>query len=72
LNGDGWLVDCQPYWDVSQLSWFHTPYVREIVEALEQAYNAPRGTSQQAVEFAQQYNADTVFNQYWRPIMATL
>lgn len=72
LNGDGWLVDCQPYWDVSQLSWFHTPYVREIVEALEQAYNAPHGTSEKAVEFAQQYNADTVFNQYWRPIMATL
>lgn len=72
LNGDGWLVDCQPYWDVAQASWFHTPYVREIVDALNHAYDAPRGVSQKAVEFAKQYDADAVFNEFWRPIMATV
>jgi glycosyltransferase involved in cell wall biosynthesis len=72
LNGSGWMVDCQPYWDQAQKAWFHTPYVREIVEALEMAYNAPVSVSDAAESFARDYYADAVFSKYWQPIMAVI
>ena len=72
LNGHGWLVDCQPYWDTAQRSWFHTPFVREIVGALEMAYEARESLHKPSVEFASQYGADQVFRKYWEPVMAVL
>ena len=72
LNGSGWLVDCQPFWDGSQKSWFHMPYIREIIEALNQAYEAPLDASDAAEAFAQQYEADHVFKTFWEPIMAVV
>lgn len=72
LNGHGWLVDCQPYWDNAQASWFHTPYIAQIVQALEESYEARETTHEPSVSFAQQYYADTVFNNYWKPAMAVL
>jgi hypothetical protein len=69
LVGDGWVVDGQPYWDAAQKSWFLTPSVPGILNALEQAYARERGTSQKAVEFAKQYDADRVYDEYWKPAM---
>jgi hypothetical protein len=42
------------------------------VEALIEAYEAPRGVSDEAVAFADQYRADKVFDAYWKPIMKEL
>lgn len=70
LNGSGWLVDCQPYWDHSQRSWFHMPYVREIIAGLEEAYKGSVDASDAAITFAKQYEADHVFRTYWEPILA--
>ena len=72
LNGHGWLVDCQPYWDAAQASWFHMPYVREIVAGLEAAYEARTATHEPSVEFASQYDANHVFANFWEPVMAVL
>ena len=72
LVGDGWLVDGQPLWDAPQSSWFHMPSVPGIVDALEQAYQRGRGRSQKAQDFAKAYNADTVFNKYWKPALKVL
>jgi glycosyltransferase involved in cell wall biosynthesis len=72
LVGEGWLVDGQPLWDPFQRSWFFTPRVEEIVHALEEAYAAPREPSEKAIEFMKQYDADHVFDKYWRPIMEKL
>jgi glycosyltransferase involved in cell wall biosynthesis len=69
LVGDGWVVDGQPFWDAAQRSWFLTPSVVGIVNALEQAYQRERGTSQKAVEFAKQYEANRVYDEYWKPAM---
>jgi len=69
LVGDGWTVEVQPFWDHMQKSWFGTPQVPGIVEALRQAYAAPRGVSVKAVEFAAAYQADRVFDEFWRPAM---
>jgi len=72
LVGDGWLIEGQPLWDAPQASWFHIPNVPKIVEALEEAYQRGRGRSDKAVEFASAYNADVVFNKYWKPALEVL
>ncbi len=69
LVGDGWLVDGQPFWDPAQKSWFLTPSVASILNALEESYRRERGTSQKAIEFAKQYDADVVYDTHWKPAM---
>jgi glycosyltransferase involved in cell wall biosynthesis len=69
LVGDGWLCDVQPAWDVAQGCWFFTPLVPSIVDNLEAAYARGRGRSQQAIDFAANYDADVVFDKYWRPAL---
>ena len=70
--GAGWAVDYQPFWDSHQKSWFCTPSVPSIVEALIASYEAPRGVCKEAVAFASQYDADSVFESHWKPIMKEL
>ena len=72
LVGDGWLVDGQPLWDAPQSAWFNIPLVNKIVEALEDAYQRGRGRSEKAIEFAKQYDADKVYQQYWKPSLEIL
>jgi glycosyltransferase involved in cell wall biosynthesis len=73
LVGDGWVVDGQPLWDANQDSWFFTPHVHHIVQALEDAYARERGaTSEDALAFAKDYEADAVYAKHWRPIMQRL
>lgn len=69
LVGDGWVVDGQPFWDAAQKSWFLTPSVPSILNALEEAYKRGRGRSKKAVEFAKQYQADAVYESHWKPAM---
>jgi glycosyltransferase involved in cell wall biosynthesis len=70
LVGDGWKVQGQPDWDPFQQSWFHTPFVHQIVESLEDAYGrGPGKVSQQARDFALGYDADVVFRRDWVPVL---
>jgi hypothetical protein len=70
LVGEGWLVEGQPYWDPMQRSFFHSPSVASIVDSLEKAYSVGRSRSKEAIEFARLYEADTVFENYWKPVLA--
>jgi glycosyltransferase involved in cell wall biosynthesis len=72
LLGDGWLTEGQPYWDGAQLAWFNTPNIPSIVDALEQAYARGRHRSKKARKHALKYDADLVWEQYWRPYLAEL
>jgi glycosyltransferase involved in cell wall biosynthesis len=72
LVGDGWICEVQPQWNPTQLQWFATPLVHSIVEALEAAFAAGGGRSQQAVEFANGYRADDVFAAGWVPLLESL
>jgi len=72
LVGDGWVAECQPYWDEPQRAWFCVPLVPSIVDSLEAAYKAPRGVSHKAVRAMDAYRADTVFTEHWRPILGRL
>lgn len=72
LTGNGWAVPVQPLWDPFQASWFATPMIASIVDALEEAYARPRGVCAASVEFARAYDADRVFTEYWRPALETI
>jgi hypothetical protein len=73
LVGDGWVVEVQPQWNPTQLGWFCTPIIKSIVDALEAAYERPRGSvSKDAVDFARNYDADKVFAESWVPLLETL
>jgi glycosyltransferase involved in cell wall biosynthesis len=65
---DSWLVEGQPFWDESQQSFFMIPLIPSIVKALKEA-NDNRGHSDKAVEFAKQFDADTVWREYWQPFI---
>ena len=69
LVGDGWIVEVQPQWNPTQLGWFCTPNVASIVDALEAAFAAGGGHSDDAVKFAADYQADKVFADSWAPLI---
>ena len=72
LIGDGWAIKGQPLWDGPQRSWFMTPMIDGIVDALEDAYYRKREKSSKAIEFAKQYDAEKVYAKYWIPALQTL
>lgn len=73
LCGAGWLVDGQPVWDQSQQCPAFMPHIPAIVEALEAAYVAPLVDMQdEAIAFAADYDADVVYDRWWRPLLAEL
>jgi glycosyltransferase involved in cell wall biosynthesis len=72
VSEDCWLVDGQPFWDEAQKSWFTIPSVPSIVKALESAYEAPRGVSEASVEFAKQFDVETVWEKHWLPVLQKL
>jgi glycosyltransferase involved in cell wall biosynthesis len=64
---DGWLLQGIPFWDEPQKAWFQIPLVDSIVNALVEAYKAPRGPSKVAREFASQFDAERVWKWGWLP-----
>ncbi len=73
LIGAGWAVAGQLEWDPAQHASYVCPFTDEIVARLEDAFAADRQVmAGQAVAFAQRYDADVVFETYWRPFLATL
>jgi glycosyltransferase involved in cell wall biosynthesis len=66
-GSDSWLVGGQPFWDEAQQSFFSIPFVQSIYEALKEAQDAPRGVSESSIEFAKQFDVETVWNNYWLP-----
>lgn len=69
---DSWKIEGQPFWDEAQASFFQIPSVNKITKALEDAYHAERGTSKTAVEFASQFDVETVWNDKWMPLLKKL
>lgn len=69
---DSWLTDGQPAWDSGQDAWWQTPSVPSLVNALSEAYKADRGVSSVAVEFASQFDVETVWDKHWVPILKKL
>lgn len=72
LIGDGWQVGGQVWWDFAQKAFMQTPDIKQIIVALNEAYERPRERSQTAIDFASQYLADYVFDTYWKPALHRL
>lgn len=76
LIGAGWKIDWQPEWDPAGRAGYACPSPAKIVEALEACYalsfEERKAMSESAFRFAQQYDADTVYETYWRPFIKRL
>lgn len=72
LVGDGWLTEGERWWDMSQGSWFKAARVASILDCLEQAYEQRGGGSELARSFALNYDANTVYQEHWVPVLASL
>ena len=69
----GWMVDGQSEYDPTQKAQYLVPYIDAVVDALEQAYAADLVELQgPARQFAMQYDADRVFNDFWLPFIESL
>jgi glycosyltransferase involved in cell wall biosynthesis len=68
LGGDSWAVEGQPFWDEAQSSFFKIPLIGSLIAALTEA-EKHRGHSEVSVEFAKQFDANTVWDKYWRPFL---
>jgi hypothetical protein len=69
---DGWLVDGIPTWNSGQNAWWQIPNVPSIVNALELAYEKGKSRSQVAIDFAQDYDVEKVWRDYWLPTLTGL
>ena len=68
LVGNGWTVTGDLFWDGPSKSWYLRPTVASVVDALEEAYGADlAGMQDDCIAFAKQYDADYVYDTYWRP-----
>jgi glycosyltransferase involved in cell wall biosynthesis len=72
VSPDSWLVEGQPQWDAGQDATWMIPNVSSTVNALEEAYKADRGTSQQAIDFAKQFDVEHVWHTHWMPTLKKL
>lgn len=72
LVGDGIAVEVQPLWDASQGAWWFTPHVPAIVDAIEQMYARGNAKSETAIKYASEYDANRVYDDYWRPALEVL
>jgi glycosyltransferase involved in cell wall biosynthesis len=70
----GWLVSGEPWYNAAQRAFFTVPAVAAITEALEAAYQArdDQVIRDAAAEFGAGYDADLVFDTYWRPALDEL
>lgn len=69
---DSWLVPGSPWWDEPQKSWMQIPNINAIAQALEMASEMERGPSEYAVEFAKQFDVETVWHWRWLPYLRKL
>jgi glycosyltransferase involved in cell wall biosynthesis len=69
---DSFLINGQPFWDAGQHTWFNVPNVQAIADALEQAYQRGRKEFPDTLAFAQQYDADKIYQEKWKPLIKKL
>lgn len=73
VSEDSFIVGGQMWWDSLQTAWWQIPSVAQIVEALEAAYARGRFRSTaQREHIVANFDADTVYEQWWKPALATL
>jgi glycosyltransferase involved in cell wall biosynthesis len=69
---DSYVVSGQAFWDDPQKSWFQVPFVHDLRAALDAAYDRGRQEFPKTIEFAQQFDAETVYQKHWLPLLKKL
>ena len=75
LCGTGWVVTGTPFWSSGHGAWWVRPDFTDIDQAYELAWTArEEGTmpSKEARDFGLLFDADRVFTQFWKPVLAEL
>ena len=77
LSVHGWRSKATPFWNYTHRAWWMRPDIASIAQAYREAYRVMHtsmstGRRVDALEFAAQYDADTVVDRYWRPILEEL
>jgi glycosyltransferase involved in cell wall biosynthesis len=75
LCGAGWVVSGTPFWSNGHGAWWKRPDADDIEQAYEQAWQTREEgklDGKPARDFAMLYDADRVFTQFWKPVMAEL
>jgi len=75
LCGAGWVVSGTPFWANGHGAWWKRPDADDIDQAYEAAWQAREAGQlprKQARDFAMLYDADRVFTQFWKPVLAEL
>jgi glycosyltransferase involved in cell wall biosynthesis len=74
LVGPGWLVDGEPFYNPGAASMWMKPAISEILDRLELAYAAKgdQKVREMCRRFALRYDADTVFEEQWTPVLEKL
>jgi glycosyltransferase involved in cell wall biosynthesis len=73
LVGAGWKVTGQPWWEAPQSAWMISPDIASIVKALDDSYDADRTElAPLCIDKGRGYDADLVFENFWRPVLAEL
>lgn len=74
LCGAGWKVGGDPWYDATQGSFYRCPSVDGVEHAMREAYEArgDGGLRAKAREFALQYDADRVMDEFWTPVLTEL
>lgn len=74
LVGAGWTVPYQPWWDFTQGALLALPMVPAIRDCLLTAREAKHDAElhDNAIAKAAEYDADKVYADHWRPILASL
>jgi hypothetical protein len=74
LVGAGWTVEWQPWWDFTQGATLALPFIASIKRRLDEAYErkGDADLAAAAIAKAAEYDADKVYAENWRPILAKL
>jgi glycosyltransferase involved in cell wall biosynthesis len=77
LCGAGWLADCQDFWVQGHQGWWGQPYTADIERCYEEAWvifseDFMEPLRRDARQFALQYDADKVLDEYWKPVLELL
>jgi glycosyltransferase involved in cell wall biosynthesis len=72
LAGPGWKIGGEKFYDPSQGSWYQSPSVPQLVDALEESYDKASGLREDSRKFSLAYDTKTVMADYWTPVLKTL
>jgi glycosyltransferase involved in cell wall biosynthesis len=71
----GYKIGGQREWDEFQLSWWTIPNIDQIEKALDENYRMTKAKQidrSKVRKFAEQYDADLIYERHWKPTIARL